>query len=322
MENKAILLGKRPVGKPTMEDFKFVTEEIPAIKDGEFLLKTAYVSVDPYLRGRMMDAKSYVPPFKLNEPMSSALIAEVIESKHPDFEKGTFVSGYLDWKEYNVSNGKGVAKVDPEAASLTAYLGILGMTGLTAYLGLKNIGAPKSGETLVVSGAAGAVGSVVGQIGKIMGCKVIGIAGTDEKVEQLKSKFGFDEGINYKTTEDMTKAIQEAAPNGVDIYFDNVGGDISDAVMFNLNRLARIVVCGSISGYNDTERAVGPRMQWKLISTSSLMKGFTVGDYADEFPHGTEVLTKWLAEEKLAYTETIVQGFDQIPQAFMDLFEG
>ena len=322
MKNKAILLGKRAVGKPTMEDFKFVTEEIPAIKDGEFLLKTAYVSVDPYLRGRMMDAKSYVPPFKLNEPMSSALIAEVIESKHPDFETGTFVSGYLDWKEYNVSNGKGVAKVDPEAASLTAYLGILGMTGLTAYLGLKNIGTPKSGETLVVSGAAGAVGSVVGQIGKIMGCKVIGIAGTDEKVEQLKSKFGFDEGINYKTTEDMTKAIQEAAPNGVDIYFDNVGGDISDAVMFNLNRLARIVVCGSISGYNDTERAVGPRMQWKLISTSSLMKGFTVGDYADEFPHGTEVLTKWLAEEKLAYTETIVQGFDQIPQAFMDLFEG
>jgi len=322
MENKAILLDKRPVGKPTMDDFKFVTEETPAIKDGEFLLKTAYVSVDPYLRGRMMDAKSYVPPFKLNEPMSSGVIAEVIESKHPDFKTGTFVSGYFDWKEYNVSNGKGVAKVDPEAASLTAYLGILGMTGLTAYLGLKNIASPKAGETLVVSGAAGAVGSVVGQIGKIMGCRVIGIAGTDEKVEQLKSKFGFDDAINYKTTDDMSKAIQEAAPNGVDIYFDNVGGEISDAVMFNLNRLARLVVCGSISGYNDTERSVGPRMQWKLIATSSLMKGFTIGDYADDFPQGTEMLTKWLAEEKLVYTETIVHGFDQIPQAFMDLFEG
>jgi NADPH-dependent curcumin reductase CurA len=322
MKNSAILLNKRPVGRPTLEDFKFVEQEVPAIKDGEFLLKTLYVSVDPYLRGRMMDAKSYVPPFQLNEPMSSGVIAEVIESKNPEFKRGTFVSGYLDWKEYNVSTGAGLTPVNPEAASITAYLGILGMTGLTAYLGLKNIGNPKPGETLVVSGAAGAVGSVVGQIGKIMGCKVIGIAGTDEKVALLKDKFGFDEGINYKTTDDMNKAIQAAAPNGVDIYFDNVGGDISDAVMFNLNRLARVVVCGSISGYNDTERSVGPRMQWKLISTSSLMKGFTIGDYADEFPHGMETLTKWLAEGKLAYTETIVQGFDQIPQAFLDLFDG
>ncbi|MBG6234457.1 NADPH-dependent curcumin reductase CurA [Pedobacter sp. CAN_A7] len=322
MKNSAILLNKRPVGRPTMEDFKFVEQEVPAIKDGEFLLKTLYVSVDPYLRGRMIDAKSYVPPFQLNEPMSSGVIAEVIESKNPKFKIGTFVSGYLDWKEYNVSTGAGLTPVDPNAASITAYLGILGMTGLTAYLGLKNIGSPKQGETLVVSGAAGAVGSVVGQIGKIMGCKVIGIAGTDEKVALLKDKFGFDEGINYKTTDNMTKAIQAAAPNGVDIYFDNVGGDISDAVMFNLNRLARVVVCGSISGYNDTERSVGPRMQWKLISTSSLMKGFTIGDYANEFPHGMETLTTWLAEGKLAYTETIVKGFDQIPQAFLDLFDG
>lgn len=322
MENSAILLNKRPVGKPTMDDFKFVAEKIPAINEGEFLLKTLYVSVDPYLRGRMMDAKSYVPPFQLHEPMSSGVVAEVMESKNPNFKTGTFVSGYLDWKEYNVSLGKGLTQVDPEAASITTYLGILGMTGLTAYLGLKNIGSPKAGETLVVSGAAGAVGSVVGQIGKIMGCRVIGIAGTDEKVEQLKNKFGFDEGINYKTTEDMNKAIQEAAPNGVDIYFDNVGGEISDAVMFNLKRLARVVVCGSISGYNDTELSVGPRMQWKLISTSSLMKGFTIGDYAEEFPQGIETLTKWLAEGKLTYTETIVQGFDQIPQAFLDLFDG
>jgi NADPH-dependent curcumin reductase CurA len=322
MENKTILLQKRPVGKPTKDDFKMATEEIPAIQDGEFLLKTLYVSVDPYLRGRMMDVKSYVAPFKLNEPMSSGVIAEVMESKNPDFNTGTFVSGYLDWKQYNISTGEGLMQVDADAASLTAYLGILGMTGLTAYLGLKNIGTPKAGETLVVSGAAGAVGSVVGQIGKILGCKVIGIAGSDEKVALLKTKFGFDEGINYKTTADMNKAIQEAAPNGVDIYFDNVGGEISDAVMFNLNRMARVVVCGSISGYNDTERAIGPRMQWKLISTSSLMKGFTIGDYADEFPQGMAQLTSWLAEGKLTYSETIVTGFDQIPQAFMDLFDG
>ena len=322
METRVILLNNRPVGKPTMDDFKFVTEEIPALKEGEILLKTLYVSVDPYLRGRMIDAKSYVPPFQLNQPISSGVIAEVMESKNPNFKKGTLISGYLDWKEYNISTGRGLTPIKPESSSITAYLGILGMTGLTAYLGLKNIGCPKAGETLVVSGAAGAVGSVVGQIGKIMGCKVIGIAGTDEKVAQLKNKFGFDVAINYKTTDDMNRAIQVAAPNGVDIYFDNVGGEISDAVMYNLNRLARVVVCGSISGYNDTQVSVGPRMQWKLIATSSLMKGFTIGDYANEFPQGIATLTKWLAEGKLTYTETIVQGFDQIPQAFMDLFEG
>lgn len=320
--NKVILLHKRPEGKPTSDDFRFEEEEVPAASEGQILLKALYVSVDPYLRGRMTDAKSYVPPFELNKPVQSAVVAEVVESKNDRFKKGGFVTGLLDWKEFQVSDGRSLNKVDANAADLSAYLGILGMTGLTAYLGLTEIGRPKEGETLVVSGAAGAVGSVVGQIGKILGCKVIGIAGSDEKIEQLKSKFGFDAGVNYKTTPDMTKAIAEAAPEGVDIYFDNVGGEVSDAVLANLNNFGRVPVCGAISSYNDTEVSVGPRVQPILVKNSVLMQGFIVSNYAAKFPEGIRQLSHWLQEGKLTYTETIVEGFDQIPQAFIDLFEG
>lgn len=320
--NKVILLDKRPVGKPTLSDFKFIEEEMPVIKDGEILLKTLFVSVDPYLRGRMSEAKSYVPPFQLNQPIQSALIAEVVETKNDHFQKGDFVTGGLDWKQFQASSGAGLTKVDDKAASLSAYLGVLGMTGLTAYLGLNNIGHPKAGETLVVSGAAGAVGSIVGQIGKILGCKVIGIAGTDEKAAVLKSKFGFDEVINYKTTKDIYAAIKNAAPDGVDIYFDNVGGEISDAVLANINKFGRVAVCGAISLYNSTEIPMGPRVQPILVKNSVLMQGFIISNFADQFPVAMQKLAGWLQEGKITYTETIVNGFDQIPQAFIDLFEG
>ena len=320
--SKVILLANRPVGLTTLSDFKFIEEEEPTIKEGEILLKTLYVSVDPYLRGRMSDAKSYVSPFQLNQPIQSGIIAEVIESKNADFKVGEHISAMLDWKEYQVSNGIGLIKVDAKAANLSAYLGVLGMTGLTAYLGLTNIGKPKEGETLVVSGAAGAVGSIVGQIGKILGCKVIGIAGSDEKVALLKSKFGFDEGINYNTTADMKTALNNAAPNGVDIYFDNVGGQISDAVLANINKFARVPVCGAISLYNETEIPMGPRIQPILVRNSVLMQGFIVSNYVDQFPAAIQKLAGWLREGKLTYAETIVEGFDQIPQAFLDLFKG
>ncbi len=319
--NKVILLANRPVGKPAASDFKFEDIVMPSPKDGEVLLKTTYVSVDPYLRGRMSDAKSYVAPFELNKPMSSAIIAEVTESENPDFKVGDYITAGLEWKLFQTSNGKGLSKVDP-SVSLTAYLGALGMTGLTALMGLQEIGKPKSGETLVVSGAAGAVGSIVGQIGKIMGCRVIGIAGSDEKVAALKSKFGFDEAINYKTTENMQEAVAAAAPDGVDIYFDNVGGDISDAVIFNMNKYGRIAICGTISSYNDTEASKGPRLQPYILKNSMLMQGFIVSNYANKFPEGVKQLSAWLKAGKLQYSETIVNGFDQIPQAFMDLFEG
>ncbi len=321
MKNRTIIFEKRPVGLPTSECFKFTGNPVPQAKEGEVLLKTAYVSVDPYLRGRMNEGKSYTAGFNLGDPMKSGIVAEVIESKNPDFKAGDFVAARLDWSEYQISNGEGLLKVDPNAAPLSAYQGILGMPGLTAYLGLMEIGQPKSGETLVVSGAAGAVGSVVGQIGKILGCRVVGIAGSDEKTEMLKSEFGFDEAINYKTA-NVRNAISNACPKGVDVYFDNVGGEISDAVLMNINKFSRIIICGNISQYNATRLQTGPRLQGILLVNSALMKGFIVNDFAAKFTEAMKQLTQWLQQGKLQNKETIVEGFENIPQAFFGLFEG
>ncbi len=320
---KTILLKNRPEGKPSISNFEFITDDTElTINSGEIILELAYVSVDPYLRGRMSDAKSYIPPFELNKPIQSGVVAKVIVSKNDKFSVGDFVTGMLSWKTKQVATGEGLLKVDGSKAPLSTYLGVLGMTGLTAYLGLHQIGKPLAGETLVVSGAAGAVGSVVGQIGKILGLRVIGIAGTDEKIELLKSKFGFDAGINYNTSQDIRADIAKAAPNGVDIYFDNVGGPISDAVLYNINRFARIIICGAISVYNNTELPKGVSVQPFLIKNSALMQGFIVSNYADKFPDALKQLSTWLAEGKLTYAETMVDGFDNIPHAFIDLFEG
>jgi NADPH-dependent curcumin reductase CurA len=320
---QTISLKNRPVGEPKISDFEFKKEDIElSITDGELLLETEYISVDPYLRGRMSDAKSYVPPFELDKPISSGIVAKVIATKNENFKEGDFVSGLLEWKTKQVSNGENLQKVNKDLAPLSAYLGIIGMTGLTAYLGLNEIGKPKSGETLVVSGAAGAVGSVVGQIGKILGLNVIGIAGSDEKVDMLTSEFGFDHGINYKTTENMKEAIEKAAPNGVDVYFDNVGGPISDAVLFNINQFARIIICGAISVYNKTETPMSVSVQPFLVKNSALMQGFIVSNYAKKFPEAMKQLSTWLKEDKLTYSETIVEGFDNTPQAFLDMMNG
>ena len=320
---KTILLNNRPVGKPTVSNFEFVTEDSELnISEGEVLLEAAYVSVDPYLRGRMSDAKSYVPPFQLNQPVHSGVVAKVVASKNDNFTIGDYVSGMLNWSTQQVSNGEGLNKVDGSKAPLSTYLGVLGMTGLTAYLGLTQIGKPVKGETIVVSGAAGAVGSVVGQIAKILGLHVIGIAGTDEKIDMLKDKFGFDAGINYNTSKDINADLKKLAPNGVDVYFDNVGGPISDAVLFNINHFARIIICGAISVYNETELPKSISVQPFLVKNSALMQGFIVSNYADKFPEAMQKLSTWLADGKLKYTETIVEGFDNIPNAFIDLFEG
>jgi len=320
--NKVILLNKRPVGKPGPDDFIFVTEEMPVPAAGEILLKAKYVSVDPYIRGRMNDSKSYVPPFKLNHPVESAVVAEVIETHIEGFAKGDFVSGNLAWKQYQVSAGKGLNKIDKKAGNLSLYLGLVGMTGLTAYIGLTEIAHPKPGETLVVSGAAGAVGSVVGQIGKILGCRVVGIAGSDEKVALLTSKLHFDAAVNYKTTADMYTAIKNTCPAGVDVYFDNVGGEISNAVLANINKHARLPVCGQISMYNETKPPVGPLVQPILLTKSAKMQGFIVSDFYDKFPYAVKQLESWFKEGKLINTETVIEGFENIPQAFLDLFEG
>lgn len=320
--SKTIVLKQRPKGTPKTSDFEFIEEEQPLPNDGEVLLKTKYVSVDPYLRGRMRDEKSYIEPFQLEKPVASAIVAEVMESKHDGFKKGDFLTGMLDWKELQVNSGKELRKVDPRQVPLSAYLGILGMTGLTAYFGLNRIGAPKNGETLLVSGAAGAVGSVVGQIGKIKGLKVIGIAGTDEKVAMLKDKFGFDSAINYNKVTDMASAIKEHAPEGIDVYYDNVGGNTLDAAMKNINRFGRVINCGAISLYNETEQPTGPRLETTLIKQSVKMQGFIVSNYEEDFLEGIQQLSQWLLEGKLKREETVVEGFDQIPQAFIDLFNG
>lgn len=317
-----ILLNDRPEGTPQESDFKFVEQEVGTPDKHELLVEALYVSVDPYLRGRMRDEKSYVPPFKLHQPISSNIVAKVLESNHENFQEGDYVSGNMAWKKKQVVSTDNLQKVDPDQAPLSAYLGILGLTGLTAYLGLNEIGQPQKGETLLVSGAAGAVGSVVGQIGKILGLKVVGIAGSDEKIEMLTSKFGFDEGINYKTTENMKQAIVKACPDGVDVYFDNVGGEISDAVLFHINKMARIVICGAIAVYNKTETPKALAVQPFLVKNSALMQGFIVSNYADKFKDAAQQLAQWLQEDQLHYEETIVEGFENIPQAFIDLFDG
>lgn len=322
MKNSTILLKNRPAGKPSLEDFEFVEGEIPGPGEGEILLKTRYVSVDPYLRGRMRDEKSYIEPFKLDEPIESGIIAEVVESNNHNFKVGELLNGMLDWKKFQVTNGHGLNKINPDIAPPTAFLGVLGLTGITAYLGLEKIGKLKEGETLLVSGAAGAVGSIVGQIGKIKGCTVIGIAGSDEKINKIKSDFGFDSGVNYKDSEDLRKEIKRICPKGVDVYFDNVGGEILDAALANMNKFGRVVNCGAISLYNEKQIPTGPRHEGILIKKSLLMQGFTVRDYVKEFGPAIKQLSIWLNENKLEYSETIVDGFQNIPQAFLDLFEG
>lgn len=320
--NNVILLKKRPAGKPSLNDFEFTEIAMPQPGEGEILLKTKYVSVDPYLRGRMRDEKSYIPPFEIGKPLESGIIAEVVESNNKNFQKGDFVNGMLPWKKFQTSNGNGLNKVDNEKAPLKAYLGILGLTGITAYLGLKKIGKLEKGETLLVSGAAGAVGSVAGQIGKIKGCRVVGIAGSDEKIERIQEKFGFDAGINYNKANDMKQAIADACPDGVDVYFDNVGGEILDAALANMNKFGRIINCGAISLYNKTETQTGPRVEPLLIKNSILMQGFIVRDFVKDFGPAQNQLAKWMEQDKLSYLETVVEGFENIPQAFIDLFEG
>ncbi|MDR5590184.1 NADP-dependent oxidoreductase [Christiangramia sp. SM2212] len=318
--NEQIILKSRPKGKPELKDFEF--QEFEEKNSQDLVLETKYISVDPYLRGRMRDEKSYIEPFKVGEPLESMVVAEVTDSKIEDFKKGDHVIGMLDWKKKQHHSGKDLRKIDPNMAPASAYLGVLGLTGLTAYLALDKIGKLKKGETLLVSGAAGAVGSVVGQIGKIKGCRVVGIAGSDEKIEHIQKKFGFDAGINYKTTKNMKDAIKKTCPDGVNVYFDNVGGEILDAALQNINKAARIINCGAISIYNETEVPTGPRPEGILIKKSALMQGFLVRDHMEDYQKAISDLAGWLKSGDLKYDETIVEGFDKTPQAFIDIFDG
>ncbi|WP_248924757.1 NADP-dependent oxidoreductase [Paenibacillus hamazuiensis] len=320
--NQQIFLAKRPEGLPAEDTFGFRHIPIDKPEQDQVLVKTLYLSVDPYMRGRMSTEKSYIEPFVLNEAIAGSMIGEVVESRSEHLQAGDKVQGFLPWQLYNTVDASAVTKINRLDVPLSAYLSVLGITGLTAYFGMLDIGAPKQGETVVVSSAAGAVGSIAGQIAKIKGARVVGIAGTEEKAAYLEKELGFDIGINYNQVDDLQKALEEACPDGVDVYFDNVGGSISDAVISLLNDFARIPLCGTISSYNNKDTDVGPRIQPKLLKTRSLLKGFIITDYAERFDEGLGELAGWLSEGKLKYNETVTTGFENTPNAFLDLFKG
>lgn len=319
--NRTIILASRPVGMPSKENFTMETGPIPQVNKDEVLIKTIYLSVDPYMRGRMSGIKTYVDPFEINKPLVGGVVGKIVESKNERFKEGDYVEGHLPWSDYSISKGKNIRKIDPNIAPISTALGVAGMPGLTAYFGMLDIGKPKEGETVVVSGAAGAVGSVAGQIAKLKGCRVVGIAGSQEKLDYLTKELGFDAAINYKS-ENVYVQLKEACPDGVDVYFDNVGGEVSDLLMRIMNFHSRIVLCGQISQYNNTEVEYGPRIQGKLVTHSILMQGFIVSNYSTRFKEGYEQLGKWIKEGKIKYRETITDGLENAPDAFIGLFTG
>lgn len=319
--NRSIVLASRPKGVPTLENFRLVKKSIPTILPGEVLVKSIYLSVDPYMRGRMRGKKTYVSPFELDEVITGGVVGKIIASRNSEFLPGDIVEGRLGWSDYNVTHGKHIRKIDPTVAPITTALGAAGMPGLTAYFGMLDIGKPKAGETVVISGAAGAVGSVAGQIAKMKGCRVVGIAGTDKKIDYLLRDLNFDAAIHYKQ-ENVYEKLKEACPSGVDVYFDNVGDDISDQVMRLINFQARIVLCGAISAYNSEKVEFGPRLQGLLIQKSALMQGFIVGDYKERYHEGYAQLIDWIKQGKLKFCETVTVGLENTPKAFIGLFHG
>ncbi|MFO7938621.1 MAG: NADP-dependent oxidoreductase [Bacteroidales bacterium] len=322
MKTQQIILKERPEGMPKKQNFTFQEVSVPSPQEGEVLIRGKFFSVDPYMRGRMTTARSYVPPYEVGEPIDGGMIGEVLGSKSDTLKEGDWVWGMLPWQKEQVVTAESVQKIDPNLAPPQYFLGILGLTGITAYFGLLDIGKPQKGETVVVSAAAGAVGMVVGQIAKLKGCHVVGIAGSPEKVDFLKHELGFDEAFNYKAESDLRTAIQRTAPKGVDVYFDNVGGPISDAVIQELNPFSRIPLCGQISLYNETSMPTGPRIQPRLLKQRTLIKGFIVRDYLEQADQARQQLAQWLKEGKIKNKETLVDGFEKLPEAFIGLFHG
>jgi hypothetical protein len=319
--NHQIRLAARPVGMPKATDWKFTEEPVREPGDGQILIKILYLSLDPAMRGWINEGRSYIAPVGLGEVMRAGGAGRVIESKNEKFAVGDYVTGAFGLQEYALSDGSGVAKVDTRIAPLPVYLGTLGMPGMTAYFGLLEIGQAKSGETLVVSAAAGAVGSVVGQIGKIKGCRVVGIAGGSQKCQYIVNELGFDAAIDYKQ-EDVAPALRKHCPAGIDIYFDNVGGDILDAALAHLNRGARIPLCGAISQYNHPEKVQGPKNYLSLLMNRATLRGFIVFDFADRYTEAACQMAGWLVGGKLKSREDIVEGLETFPDTFLKLFKG
>ena len=318
--NHQIRLKSRPAGEPSAANFEAADTPVPEPGDGEVLRRTIYLSLDPYMRGRMSDAASYATPVKIGDVMGGHTVSEVLESRNPDFKKGDFVTGYDGWQAYGVSAGKDLRKLDPKAVPISTAIGVLGMPGMTAFVGLMDIGQPKPGETVVVSAASGAVGAVVGQLAKIKGCRAVGVAGSPDKCKYVVDELGFDACVNYKT-DDLVPALKNACPNGVDIYFENVGGAVFAAILRVINKGARIPLCGIISEYNATGNPAGPNLRPLLVHRATI-RGFIVSDHADRAPAFLQEVAPLVISGRIKFREDIVDGLDNAPSAFIGLLQG
>jgi NADPH-dependent curcumin reductase CurA len=320
--NRQVHLLSRPQAMPALSNFEIRTTSVPSLKENEILVHSLYLSIDPYMRGRMAGRPFSHPPFELNACLIGKVIGTIVASNNIRFKKGELVRGRLDWADYSIVTDDQIEKITPyEDITLPTWLGVLGSPGMTAYFGILELGQPKAGETVVVTSAAGAVGSIVGQIAKIKGCKVIGITGSDTKVEYLTQQLHFDMALNYKKP-NFAEDLKHCCDKGIDIYFDNVGGTITDLAMLHLNKFSRIVLCGQISTYNSEGPDVGLRHFRTLILKSATVKGLVVWDFKDRFEEAKIQLIQWMREGRLQSRENIIEGLDNAPKAFIDLFNG
>jgi len=320
--NKQIRLASRPSGKVTESNFTVTEEPVPEVSDGQLLVRNIFMSVDPYMRGRMNDVKSYIPPFQIGEVLQAGVVGQVVASRNDDYREGDYVTGMLGWENYSLSDGAQLRKVAADSLPLSYHLGVLGMPGMTAYVGLFTIAAAKPDDAVFVSAASGAVGSVVGQLAKIHGCRVSGCAGSDDKVTVLTETLGYDAAFNYRKSDSISASIKEVCPDGIDVNFENVGGDIFEAALWNMRNFGRIALCGMISNYNDEELKPGPRGMNVIIGRRLTIKGFIVSDHPKACQEYVTKASAWLVEGKMTYHETIVEGVENAPRAFIDLLDG
>ena len=320
--NRALVLGDYPSGAPEAGHFRLVEAPVPEPGTGEVLVRSIYLSVDPYMRGRLRPGPSYAEPQKIGEVMIGEVAGEVLVSRSSRLEAGDYVTADIGWQTHGVVRGDGLRKLDPGSAPISTSLGVLGMPGLTAYFGTLEVLQPRPGDTLVVNAASGAVGAVVGQIARIGGCRVVGIAGSEDKCAYITTELGFDHAINHRSTNDMSGALAEACPHGIDCYFDNVGGSMTDAAIENLALGARVAICGQIAQYNDTKVAIGPRNLRHFLVKRASLKGLLVFDWRDRYPEGLARLERWVRSGEITYREDIVHGLEKAPDAFAGLMEG
>ncbi|WP_150302652.1 NADP-dependent oxidoreductase [Pseudomonas saliphila] len=323
--NRQLCLESRPEGVPTENNIRMRSSRLRRPSQGQVLLQNLYLSMDPAIRGWMSDKPSYMPPIALGEPVRGSTLGRVVESCHPDFQIGDIAVGLAAnaWEDFSLTDGEQLDRIQPDPRfPLSHYLSVFSAVGLTPYFGVLDIGKPKPGATMLISAAAGAVGSLAGQIARIKGCRTVGLVGSDEKCSWIVEELGYDRAINYKRCEDLTSAIAEACPDGVDIYFDNVGGEILDAALLNMNNFGRVVFCGAIAQYNTEDRVAGPYNYWQVLARSLTVRGFLSPEFKDRFGEGIEQMSDWIADGRLVFAEDIVDGLENTVEAFSRLFTG